>query len=575
MSQLKWTGGQTEKVTSAELNNLAYANKNSILSGCEVTAQTSPNMTVQVSSGTAFFSETNVSVSAVSSLTIASNTSSFNRLDLIAINNIGTVSVIQGTASSNPYVPDYDPELYIIVAYITVQPNTTLIASSKIKDIRVLNVGGSGGSGGGVGGVSKYVQSYTSQTSVSVTHNLDDEDVVVQIINSDGTTNTTATVDRVDENNITVTLGSSSTGYVVVHGGMATTLPANSGAGKIIYDNGTDYVTLAAGNSGEFLQSNGVAAPSWEEVQINNVGVALGETIYKFLQLQGNYINSGYTVTDKFSTSGGVKSTVNSSSTAVFDTDGYVNSLNNLVSGDTTLALAYTNLNAVYTEIIGDWANTDSGFDSSATTYANFNHSFSGDEGNVTVYIGKTFSSIKSICWIKLKHSASFSSSYTTNKYCSLETTTDGTTWNSVTSQGQISFSEEDNIFYVNYNNIKGIRLKFIAYLNDHSSSCSINVYDFQYGTFDTSSNLILQNITVPLLGTEKNLVAYVDEELESSTSITVTVTDGTNTVSSKPVNETIDISSLSTGTLSAYFTLNGTSTTRPKLKGYSLIVSN
>lgn len=229
----------------------------------------------------------------------------------------------------------------------------------------------------------------------------------------------------------------------------------------------------------------------------------------------------------------------------------------------------------MYTEIIGDWANTDSGFDSSATTYANFNHSFSGDEGNVTVYIGKTFSSIKSICWIKLKHSASFSSSYTTNKYCSLETTTDGTTWNPVTSQGQISFSEEDNIFYVNYNNIKGIRLKFIAYLNDHSSSCSINVYDFQYGTFDTSSNLILQNITVPLLGTEKNLVAYVDEELESSTSITVTVTDGTNTVSSKPVNETIDISSLSTGTLSAYFTLNGTSTTRPKLKGYSLIVSN
>lgn len=55
-------------------------------------------------------------------------------------------------------------------------------------------------------------------------------------------------------------------GYGITDGVVTTDTrlaPAPSAAGRVLYDNGTAWVALAAGTSGQVLKSNGAAAPSW------------------------------------------------------------------------------------------------------------------------------------------------------------------------------------------------------------------------------------------------------------------------------------------------------------------------
>lgn len=71
-------------------------NGNGVITGCQVTAQSSPNMTVQVSSGWVLVNGSYVQVSSVSSLTIAAADTD-DRRDIISVNSSGTVSVTKGT----------------------------------------------------------------------------------------------------------------------------------------------------------------------------------------------------------------------------------------------------------------------------------------------------------------------------------------------------------------------------------------------------------------------------------------------------------------------------------------------
>ncbi|NCD07118.1 MAG: hypothetical protein EOL97_13450, partial [Spirochaetia bacterium] len=214
---IKFEGNERSRLYSAELNSIAYANRNAVLDGCEVTADSPASMDVTVSSGRVFFSSEIVDVTGTD-VTISANATAFTRLDLVVVDNTGTLSVVTGTPGILPMTPDYDPETKVVLAMITVDAGTTSIISSKIKDIRSINSGGAGG-GAGIGSVGKYRQEFTSQTSVTVNHYLADNNPIVQVYDSTGEIIIPDSIETVDENTITVTFLVSTSGFIVVHGG--------------------------------------------------------------------------------------------------------------------------------------------------------------------------------------------------------------------------------------------------------------------------------------------------------------------------------------------------------------------
>lgn len=107
-----------------------------VISGCAVTAQGSPNLTVAVASGV-------VVVDGVISAITAGNVviqagDSEPRFDLVlAAKTSGTLSVLRGTASTNPRFPSFDPSLFAILASVYVRASTTSILSTDIVDKRI------------------------------------------------------------------------------------------------------------------------------------------------------------------------------------------------------------------------------------------------------------------------------------------------------------------------------------------------------------------------------------------------------------------------------------------------------
>jgi len=215
---LEYEGNKKEVVYSAQLNNLAFANLNSVLTGCEVTPSSPAAMTVDVDSGTIFFGNDKISVSAsVGTLTIDTEATANTRKDLILVNASGTLSVLKGTASAIPATPDYDPETYIVLAIITIVNTTTTITSNEIKDIRILNQGGAGGAGGSF---DRYVEDFTSQTSVTVIHNLGDDEPNVFVYDNTNVLISPASVTANNKNAVTVTFSVATSGRIIVYGGL-------------------------------------------------------------------------------------------------------------------------------------------------------------------------------------------------------------------------------------------------------------------------------------------------------------------------------------------------------------------
>ena len=217
---LKYTGNQTERLYSPELNNMANVSNNAILEGCTPSPNTGADMNIKVASGELFFGLNRYEISASGAVAVTSNTTSFSRIDTILINSAGTVSVLAGIAGAIPKPADYNPSLFIALGLITVTPGATAITSLMFKDIRVLNIGGSGGSGA-IATVNVYREAFTSQTSVAVIHGLDDYYPTVQVYDSSGLQITPDGIELTGDDTLTVTFNVSTSGTIVVMGGKA------------------------------------------------------------------------------------------------------------------------------------------------------------------------------------------------------------------------------------------------------------------------------------------------------------------------------------------------------------------
>lgn len=108
-----------------------------IVSGCAVTAQGSPNMTLAVASGVVAVGMVVASVSG-GNVTITTANATNPRFDLVVVDSSGTKSVIAGTPSANPVFPS--PAGKAVLAAVRVPASATSINSQKIVDKRVVAV---------------------------------------------------------------------------------------------------------------------------------------------------------------------------------------------------------------------------------------------------------------------------------------------------------------------------------------------------------------------------------------------------------------------------------------------------
>lgn len=117
-----------------------------VRSGCAVTAQGVPDMTVAVASGTVAVGGTAAAVTA-GNLAIGAAHATNPRIDLVVVSSTGTKSVVAGAPAAAPVYPAI-PASSVVLAAVYVPAAVTAITSTMIVDKRV-TVASAGSSGSG------------------------------------------------------------------------------------------------------------------------------------------------------------------------------------------------------------------------------------------------------------------------------------------------------------------------------------------------------------------------------------------------------------------------------------------
>jgi hypothetical protein len=108
-----------------------------VVSGCAVTAQGSPDMTVAIATGVIrIASGAQVAVTSGNG-TITTANATNPRIDLVSVSEAGTKTVTAGTAAASPKPPDL-PSGNVALAMVYVPANDTTISTGQITDKRVI-----------------------------------------------------------------------------------------------------------------------------------------------------------------------------------------------------------------------------------------------------------------------------------------------------------------------------------------------------------------------------------------------------------------------------------------------------
>lgn len=287
--------------------------------------------------------------------------------------------------------------------------------------------------------------------------------------------------------------------------------------------------------------------------------ILTAENAVRTLQSNDIFTNGPNLVVDDITDSTGTNNTINiSSSTAYFEVDNY--------------QLNYTAETGTGTVSNPDsFNNPNNAFDSNDTTYADKTTSSSPAD---TYIFGETFSS-KYIAYQRVK--MYFSGTSGTHNW-TIETY-NGSIWSSVDSGSFSGVSNEDydEILYIN-DIIEGIRITFE---NQSTSTLDMRVYTIEYGDFDNSDTVIIDSNTTTLDGNETAFaISTPDATIPTNTSISVVVSDGTNSLSAGTIDSISkgvvvgNDDTLTSGTLNLTFTLATTdNTVTPTLPSYGVSI--
>ena len=211
-----------EKVYHDAFNQAFNQGRRAVKSGCAVTESAVPAMTVYVAAGIVFFDDEVVVVAETLDLAIASPVQ--DRMDLIVVNNTGTVSVIDGTAwqsPTDPRPPWFDVDDYVVLARVFVDDGATEIYDADIKDLRTfftLTVNTN---------INKYAAEVFDGTS-TITHSLNDSNPIIQVYDENYEQMVPTTIEVIDANNIYIDVTLAGTGHITIVGGRDAAPTGNS-----------------------------------------------------------------------------------------------------------------------------------------------------------------------------------------------------------------------------------------------------------------------------------------------------------------------------------------------------------
>ena len=128
----------SEYAFACRMDNIKEAAEgNRVISGCGVTAQGTPDMTVDIAAGVVRIDNAYMTISLVDNQAVTAADGTNDRWDIIAVGKDGTVDYTAGTAAANPMPPDL-PADHILLALIFVENNSSTVESADIKDNRII-----------------------------------------------------------------------------------------------------------------------------------------------------------------------------------------------------------------------------------------------------------------------------------------------------------------------------------------------------------------------------------------------------------------------------------------------------
>jgi len=201
-----------KKLWFPQLNSLAVNSKSGVEAGCDVVQDSPASLNVDINAGTYFLegAEKTMAAQTVTCIPDAGN----ERWAIVLVDSTGTTSISHGTAAAVPHPPVYDTTTHYCLAMILIPQGATSIVTADIYDNRCIISGVGGG-----GGLDKYKEDFTSQTSVTVTHNLQDANPSVTVYNNSDEIITPDSVTITDADELVVTFNTAETGTIVVQGG--------------------------------------------------------------------------------------------------------------------------------------------------------------------------------------------------------------------------------------------------------------------------------------------------------------------------------------------------------------------
>ena len=128
--------------------------KSGVISGCEVTAQVSPNQTVQVTAGEILTEGVYKTVSSSSSLSVGLGSSAGPRFDLVVATSTGALAVREGTAGANPTFPTLSSGDVLLAAVYRTSGTASTVSGTQITDKRIFMMSNDARTGAGEPSVS-------------------------------------------------------------------------------------------------------------------------------------------------------------------------------------------------------------------------------------------------------------------------------------------------------------------------------------------------------------------------------------------------------------------------------------
>lgn len=126
-----------DKFYAADVDNIIQANEsNAVITGLACTENDTPGMNVKTAAGSCFAGQTYVNKASATVTVVTAADPTNPRIDLVVINNAGTISVVAGTPAATPNPPDV-PDNSIVLAWIDVAALDTQIDNADIREKRI------------------------------------------------------------------------------------------------------------------------------------------------------------------------------------------------------------------------------------------------------------------------------------------------------------------------------------------------------------------------------------------------------------------------------------------------------